>query len=72
MSLSSEIEEFRVMVNRMLESLEEVSATSRTIPETQESELSRKFFLLSDGCEEVSSELRTAIEMLEAIRGKWG
>ncbi|MCT7994110.1 hypothetical protein [Laspinema olomoucense] len=72
MSLSSEIEEFQAMVNRMLESLEEVSATSRTIPETQKSELSRKFALLSDGCEEVSSELRTAIEMLEAIRAKWG
>ncbi|MBD2546826.1 hypothetical protein [Planktothricoides raciborskii] len=72
MSLSSEIEEFRAMINRMLESLEEVSATSRTIPETQESELRRKFSMLADGCEEVSSELRTAIEMLETIRSKWG
>lgn len=72
MSLSSEIEEFRAMINRMLESLEEVSATSRTIPETQESELRRKFSMLADGCEEVSSELRTAIEMLEEIRARWG
>jgi methyl-accepting chemotaxis protein len=72
MSLSSEIEEFRAMINRMVESLEEVSATSRTIPETQAAELSRKFSMLADGCEEVSSELRTAIEMLEAIRAKWG
>jgi methyl-accepting chemotaxis protein len=72
MDLSAEIEEFRAMINRMAESLEEVSATSRTIPETQKSELSGKFSMLADGCEEVSSELRTAIEMLETIRSKWG
>lgn len=72
MGLSSEIEEFRAMINRILESLEEVSATSRTIPETQKVELSRKFCILADGCEEVSGELRKAIEMLETIRSKWG
>lgn len=72
MSLSSEIEEFRAMINRILGSLEEVSARSRTIPETEASQLSRKFSMLADGCEEVSSELRTAIEMLETIRSKWG
>lgn len=72
MSVESDIEEFRAMINRMLESLEEVSANSRTIPETQESELKRKFSMLADGCEEVSSELRTAIEMLEEIRARWG
>lgn len=70
--LSSEIGEFRAMINRMVESLEEVSTTSKTIPETGTAELSRKFSMLADGCEEVSSELRTAIEMLEAIRAKWG
>jgi hypothetical protein len=72
MSVSSEIEEFRAMINRMVESLEEVSATSRTIPETQQFELSRKFSILADGCEKVSSELRTAIAKLEEIRSKWG
>lgn len=72
MSLESDIEEFRAMINRILESLEEVSATSIRIPETQESELRRKFSMLADGCEDVSSELRTAIEMLETIRAKWG
>ncbi len=72
MSLESEIEEFRYMINQMLESLEEVSAASRTIPETEQSQLRKKFSILADGCEKVSSELRTAIEMLEAIRSVWG
>ncbi|KOR34564.1 MULTISPECIES: hypothetical protein [Planktothricoides] len=72
MNLESDIEKFRAMINRILESLEEVSANSRTIPETQQSELRRKFSMLADGCEEVSSELRTAIEMLEEIRARWG
>lgn len=72
MSLSSEIEEFRGMISRIVESLEDVNASSRKVPETVQSELSRKFSSLSEGCEEVSSELRTAIEMLEGIKSRWG
>lgn len=72
MSVSSEIEEFQSMINKIVESLEEVSSSSRTIPETAADELSNKFSSLSDGCEEVSSELRTAIEMLEGIKSRWG
>ena len=72
MSLSSEIEEFRRMISRIVESLEDVNTSSRKFPETVQSELSRKFSSLSDGCEEVSSELRTAIEMLEGIKSRWG
>lgn len=72
MSLSSEIEEFRGMISRIVESLEDVNASSRKVPETVQAELSRKFSNLSDGCEEVSSELRTAIEMLEGIKSRWG
>ncbi|CAC5340980.1 MULTISPECIES: hypothetical protein [Planktothrix] len=72
MSLSSEIEEFRRMISRIVESLEDVNTSSRKVPETVQAELSRKFSSLSDGCEEVSSELRTAIEMLEGIKSRWG
>jgi ElaB/YqjD/DUF883 family membrane-anchored ribosome-binding protein len=72
MSLSSEIEEFRAMINRVVESLEEVSSSSATIPETAVDELSNKFSNLMEGTEEVSSELRTAIEMLEGIKSRWG
>jgi hypothetical protein len=72
MSLSSEIEEFRGVISRIVESLEDVNASSRKIPETVESELSRKFSSLLEGCEEVSSELRTAIQMIEDIKSRWG
>ncbi|MEG3843787.1 hypothetical protein [Microcoleus sp. herbarium14] len=72
MSVKSEIEEFQSMINRIVESLEEVSSSSATIPETAVDELSNKISSLSEGCEEVSSELRTAMEMLEGIKSRWG
>ena len=72
MDLSSEIEEFRAMINRMVESLQEVSEASKTIPQTEIAELTRKFEMLDGGCEQVSSELNTAMEMLEEIRSRWG
>ncbi|MFB2971436.1 hypothetical protein ACE1CD_20920 [Aerosakkonema sp. BLCC-F183] len=72
MSLKSEIEEFRTAINRIVEALEEVSNSSKTIPETVADELSRKFEDLKEGCEDVSSQLTTAIEMLEGIRSRWG
>lgn len=72
MSLRAEVEEFQSMINRIVESLEEVSSSSATIPETAFEELSSKFSSLSEGTEEVSSELRTAIEMLEGIKSRWG
>jgi archaellum component FlaC len=72
MSVKAEIEEFQSMINRIVESLEEVSSSSATIGETGTDELSNKISSLSDGCEEVSSELRTAIEMLEGIKSRWG
>jgi archaellum component FlaC len=72
MSLKSEIEEFRTAINRIVEALEEVSNSSKTIPETVADELSRKFESLMDGCEDVSSQLNTATEMLDGIRSRWG
>ena len=72
MSVKAEIEEFQSMINRIVESLEEVSSSSATIGETGTDELSNKISSLSDGCEEVSSELRTAIQMIEDIKSRWG
>lgn len=72
MSLKAEIEEFQSMINRIVESLEEVSSSSATIGETGMDELSNKLSSLMDGTDEVSSELRTAIEMLEGIKSRWG
>jgi archaellum component FlaC len=72
MGVKSEIEEFQSMINRIVESLEEVSSSSAAIPEKAMDELSNKISSLSEGCEEVSSELITAIEMLEGIKSRWG
>jgi archaellum component FlaC len=72
MSLSSSIEEFRTMINRLVEQLEEVSNSSRTIPSTEADQLSRKFSSLMESLEEVDTQLGTATELLEEIRNKWG
>lgn len=72
MSLSSSIEEFRTMINRLVEQLEEVSNSSRTISSTEADQLSRKFSSLMESLEEVDTQLGTATELLEEIRNKWG
>ena len=72
MSLSSSIEEFRTMINQLVEKLEEVSNSSRTIPSTEADQLSHKFSSLMEIPEEVDTQLGTATELLEEIRDKWG
>lgn len=72
MSLASEIEEFRRMINTMTKTLEEVNASSATIPQTAQAELSRKFTNLMEGCNKVSSQMNSAKEKLAAIKSRWG
>jgi phage shock protein A len=72
MSLVDSIEEFRTMIMRLVEKLEEVNESSRTIPYTEAEQLSRKFASLIDGLAEVDTQLGTATELLEEIRDKWG
>jgi methyl-accepting chemotaxis protein len=72
MSLSSSIEEFRTMIDHLVENLEEVSASSRKIPSTETDQLSRKFSSLMESLDEVSTQLRTSTELLEEIRNHWG
>ena len=72
MSLSSSIDEFCTMINQLLDTLEEVSNSSRTIPSTEADQLSRKFSSLMENLEEIDTKLRTATELLEEIRDKWG
>lgn len=72
MSLSSTIEEFCAMIGRVVETLEEVSASSKTIPNTETEKLSQKFSGIHDSLDEVSTQLRTAAETIEEIRSRWG
>jgi hypothetical protein len=72
MTLSEDIEEFRGMISRLVEQLEEVSNSSRTVPETEASLLSRKFTELMEGLEETQQQLKSSTESLEEISNRWG
>jgi 16S rRNA G527 N7-methylase RsmG len=72
MTLSSDIEEFRSLVNRAVDQLDEINSISKTIPDTGASELSRKFAGLMDNLEEVNRQLRSATDSLEELRSRWG
>lgn len=71
-TLSEDIEEFRRMINGLVEQLEEVSNSSRTVPETEQQLLSRKFAELMEGLEETQKQLQSATELLEEISNHWG
>jgi hypothetical protein len=60
------------MINQLVEKLEDVNNSSRTIPSTEADQLSRKFAGLMESLEEVDTQLGTATELLEEIRSNWG
>jgi ElaB/YqjD/DUF883 family membrane-anchored ribosome-binding protein len=72
MALSDDIEEFRSKINLLVEELEAVSNSSRTVPETEASLLSRKFAELMEGLEETRNQLKSSTELLEEISNRWG
>ncbi|NMG18352.1 hypothetical protein [Brasilonema bromeliae] len=72
MTLSSDIEEFRTMISRIVDQLEEINSSSKTLPETTATELSRKFSGLMDNLGEIDRELRSATDALEDVRSRWG
>ncbi|MDB9515373.1 hypothetical protein PN466_00135 [Roseofilum reptotaenium CS-1145] len=71
-SLSESIEEFRSMINRLVDQLEQVSNSSRTIPSTEVDQLSQKLAELMENLEEADGQMRTATELLDEIRSTWG
>ena len=72
MTLSEDIEEFRGMISRLVEQLEEVSNSSRTVPTTDADNLSRKFTELMEGLEETQQQLTSSTQSLEEISTRWG
>jgi hypothetical protein len=72
MNLTEDIEEFRSMINQLVEVLEEVSNSSRTVPETEQQLLSRKFAGLMEGLEDTHQKLKSTTELLEDISARWG
>jgi methyl-accepting chemotaxis protein len=72
MTLSEDIEEFRGMISRLVEQLEEVSNSSRKVPETEQQLLSRKFAELMEELKETHNQLKSSTESLEEISNRWG
>jgi len=72
MALIDDIEEFRTLLSRVVEQLDEVNTTSVQLPGFAADELSRKFTDLSESLEESVQELRNGIELIEDIRSRWG
>jgi hypothetical protein len=72
MNLTEDIEEFRKMIGQLVETLEEVSNSSRTVPAVEQQLLSRKFTELMEGLEKTNQQLKSATELLEDISERWG
>lgn len=72
MGLYEDIAEFRKMISRIAEDLEEIDADAARIPDTDVDSLGRKFTVLDENLEETAQNLRKAIESLDDIHSKWG
>jgi hypothetical protein len=72
MNLTDTIEEFRTKINSLVEKLEEVSTKSQKIPSVEVEQLSSKLAELVEDLAEIGSQLRTATDVLDEIRGRWG
>jgi len=70
--LAADIEVFRKMIARLVEQLNEVSGTSKTIPSTSVDQISRKFAGLSEKLQSADQQLNKTNAKLEEIRSKWG
>lgn len=70
--LSSELEAFRTMISRLVEQLNEVSNSSKTIPGTSVEQLSRKLTGLAENLQAADKNLTQTTAKLEEIRSRWG
>jgi chromosome segregation ATPase len=70
--LSSEIESFRKMISRLVEQLDEISGSSKKIPQLQVEQLSRKLAELEADIQSADKQLDKAKAKLAEIIGEWG
>lgn len=70
--LSADIEAFRKMIARLVEQLNEISASSKTIPSTSTEQLGRKFATLSEKIQSADQQLNKTNAKLDEIRNRWG
>lgn len=72
MALRDQIEDFRSIITRIVEQLEEVNTSSAKIPSTEADQLGRRFSDLSESLDDTERQLKNAIEELDSIRSQWG
>lgn len=70
--LSSEIESFRKVISRLVEQLDEISGSSKKIPQLQVEQLSRKLTELNEDIQSADKQLDKAKSKLAEIIDEWG
>jgi len=70
--LTDDIEDFRAKIGKIVDTLESISTSSKSIPGTVQKDLSGKFKKLDDGLDNVSTQLKNTLNLLDDIRRRWG
>lgn len=71
-TLTDEIEDFRAKISKIVDTLEDISTSSKSIPNTSVENLSNKFEGLNDGLDNAKAQLQSTLDLLDDLRRKWG
>ena len=71
-NLRDEIEDFRAKISKIVDTLEDISTSSKSIPNTSVENLSNKFEGLNDGLDNANAQLQSTLDLLDDLRRKWG
>ena len=71
-NLRDEIEDFRAKISKIVDTLEDISTSSKSIPDTSVENLSNKFEGLNDGLDNAKAQLQSTLDLLDDLRRKWG
>jgi len=72
MTLSEDLESFRVQTSGLLEAAEEIQSQADYLPECSMDELSTQMNSIQDACEDLVTQILEADEKLKAIAFAWG
>ncbi|MCL2930283.1 MAG: hypothetical protein O4861_06130 [Trichodesmium sp. St16_bin4-tuft] len=70
--LRDEIEDFRAKISNIVYTLEDISTSSKSIPDTSVENLSNKFEGLNDGLDNAKAQLQSTLDLLDDLRRQWG
>jgi hypothetical protein len=71
-NLRDEIEDFRAKISKIVDTLEDISTSSKSIPNTSVENLSNKFEGLNDGLDNAKAQLQSTLDLLDDLRRQWG